>query len=466
MKIGLIGPSYEERSLPFDAQRSVNFYISVDPQGKEQAALYGTPGLSLFATAGSGPVRGAFSSANGRAFVVSGANLYELSSAGVATSLGTLVGSSGVVYMDENPTQLFICDGAEGYTLTYSTNTFAQVTDADFPIAGTMTFLDSYFIVNSVNTGRFYISAVNDGTSWGALNYANAESSPDSLKRVLNAVGQLWLFGDKTTEIWTNTGDSTFPFQRISGAKMEVGIMSPASAVAVDNSVFWVGQDNYGSGSVYRAKGFSPQQISTPPITRKLQDATDKENIRGFSYQEDGHVFYMITGGGLETSLCYDLVTQQWHERAYTNNSGVFEQHRGCCAMYAFDKTLVGDRENGNIYEMSLEYYSDAGDALVSERTFTHLSDEGKRIRYNALELGFETGVGLQSGQGSNPVVSMQLSKDGAKTWSDWHDAAIGAAGAYQTKVMFRRLGVAEQMTFKIRVSDPVKRAIIGAYLT
>jgi hypothetical protein len=41
----------------------------------------------------------------------------------------------------------------------------------------------------------------------------------------------------------------------------------------------------------------------------------------------------------------------------------------------------------------------------------------------------------------------------------------MGAVGQYQKKVEFRRLGVAEQLTFKIRISDPVKVAIIGSYL-
>lgn len=466
MKIGLVGPSYEERSLPFDAQRTVNAYPVFDPAGKEVSALYGTPGLLQFAEAGVGPVRGMFASTNGRGFVVSGPTLYEIDAVGTPTDRGTLLQSSGIVYMEENPTQLFICDGTNGYVFTYTTNAFAQVTDADFPTAGSVTYIDGYFAVNQLNTGRFYISDLNSGTSWGALEFATAESSPDVLIRVINAVGQLWLFGERTTEIWTNTGDSAFPFQRISGAKMEAGILAPATAVEVDNSVMWVGRDKNGVGYVYRANGFTPQRISTSPIERRIQAASDPANMRAYTYQEDGHLFYVLTGGGLETTLVYDLTTQLWHERAYLNAEGVFEQHRGACGMYVFNRFLVGDRENGKIYEMSLDYYDDNGDALAFERTYTHLSDEDRRIRYNRLEIGVETGVGTQTGQGQNPKISLQLSKDGARTWSDWYDADIGAAGQYQTKVSFRRLGIAEQMTFKIRITDPVKRAITGSYLS
>jgi hypothetical protein len=278
-------------------------------------------------------------------------------------------------------------------------------------------------------------------------------------------VGQLWLFGDKTTEIWTLTGDSTFPFRRVSGAVMEVGISSPFTAVEIDNGILFVGQDQFGTGIVYKTSGLTPTRISTSAIEKRIQEAADPANMRAWAYQEEGAVFYVITGGGLETSLVYDLTTQLWHERARLNDDGVFEQDTAECHMFAFSKHIVIDRRNGSIYEMSLDYYDDAGEELCRERVYTHLSDEGQRIRYNALEIGFETGVGLQSGQGSAPLVSLQLSRDGARTYTDWITAEIGAAGQYGQKVEFRRLGVAEQMTFKIRITDAVKVAITGSYL-
>lgn len=465
MKIGLVGPSYQERSLPFDAQRTVNFFPVFDDQGKEVASLYGTPGLSLFSTAGTGPVRAAFRAANGRAFVVSGDALYEVESDGTATSRGSLDSSTSLCSMEENGTQLAICDGSSVYILTYSSNVFTKVTDVDLPESGVITFIDGYFVINQVDTGKFYISALYDGTSWDALDFATAESSPDVLNGVYNAVGQLWLMGEKTGEIWTNTGASLFPFSRISGAKMDVGIIAPHTGLALDNSLFWVGQDKMGFGIVYRAKGFTPSRISTSAIERRIQDASSKETMRAYTYQEDGHIFYVLTGGGLDTSLVYDLTTDLWHERAYLNSNGDFEQHLGACAMFAFNKQLVGDRRNGNIYEMSLDYYSDNDDEIARERIYTHIANEGKRLKFSALEIGFETGVGLQSGQGSDPQVTLYVSQDGARTWSNGYTKSIGAVGEYKRKVMFRRLGIAEQATFKIRISDPVKVAITGSYL-
>jgi len=464
MKIGLVGGSYQQRSLPFDSQRTVNLYPIFDEQGKEVASLLGTPGLSLFASAGNGPVRGCFCSANGRTFIVSGQDLYELNSTGASTFRGSLNSSSGVVTIAENTTQMAICDGADVYIFTYLTDLFAEVTDVDLPTSGTICYIDGYFVVSQVGSGRFYVSDLQNGSSWDALRFATAESFPDKLLCVVNGIGQLWLFGERTTEVWTNTG-ATFPFEKISGAVIESGIISPYVAVSVDNTVIWVANDIHGSGSVYSARGFSPQRISTEAIEKRIQEATDKSNMRAWVYQFDGHVFYVLTGGGLATSLVYDITTGLWHERAYLNN-GTLETHLGSCCMFAFGFHLVGDRTSGQVYKMLIDHYSDNGAEIARERIFTHLSDEDKEIRYNRLVIGMESGVGLQSGQGSDPKITLQLSKDGARTWSDIFQTSFGRAGKYKDKAVFRRLGVAEQLTIKIRITDPVKVAITGAYIS
>lgn len=465
MRASIIGPSKQQRSLPFDAQRTVNMYPVIDDSGKEPAALYGTPGLNLFSTCGVGPVRGLFPSTNGRAFAVSLDTLYEISSAGVATSRGTLSTASGAVYMDENPTQLMITDGTSGYIFTYASNAFAAISDPDFPACQTMTFIDGYFIVNKTDTGSFYISAINNGTSWGSLDFATAESSPDYLRRVINAVGLLWLLGDNTTEIWSNTGAVSFPFERVSGGKMEIGILAPASAVAADNTLIWLGRDSYGSGIVYRAQGFTPQRISDDAVEYAISQATDKSNIRSWTYQEGGHTFYALTGGGLATTWVFDLTTQIWHERAFLNSDGFYELHLAVDSMYIFGKNLVGDRRNGSVYEMKLDYYSDNGSPLCRERTMTHLSDENRRLRYNCLEIAMETGVGSQTGQGYDPTILLSLSKDMGRTYSCTYSKPIGMAGKYNQVVKFYRLGISETMTFRVRITDPVKVSMIGAYV-
>jgi len=467
VKIGLVGGTGRARSKPFNDERTINLIPIVMEGAREPSMLLGSPGLGLFATAGAGAIREMFFSANGRAFVVSLNQLYEITSGGAANLLGTLLTSTGNVTMAENPTQLAICDGTYGYILTYATNAFSQITDVDFPSAGTLDFIDGYFAVNKNNTGQFYISSLNDGLNWAALDFATAESSPDDLRRVINGLGQLWLMGRYTTEIWTNTGASPFPFQRIAGAVIQVGIAAPFTALNVGNTLFWVGQDRQGRGVVYAAKGFTPQRVSNEAVEILIQSATDIDTMKAFSYQQDGHVYYCLTGGGLTTSLVLDLTTQIWHERAYAPGAS-YEQWLANSHMFAFGYNLVGDRRNGNIYRMSLDIYDDNGDAITRERTFNHLSDEGQRIRLNSLEIAMETGVGLASGAttDTDPVCQLEVSRDGGQTWLGSWLGYIGKIGEYTKKVAFRRLGVHEVCTFRLKIATRTKVALIGAYLT
>lgn len=476
MKIGLVGPSYQERSLPFDCQRTINLFpvFNETGQGKEVSALYGTPGMLAVAyTGGYDPARGCYAATNGRAFIVIGTDLYELTASFELVSRGSLDGSSGTVSIDENGTQLAICDGASVYIFTYATNVFAKVTDTDLPSAGTLKFIDGYFVVNKNNSGAFYISALYDGTSWDALDFATAESSPDNLVRVYNALGQLWLFGDKTTEIWSNVGGSGFPFERISGGKIDIGLAAAHSVVAMDNAIFWLGQDTKGSGIIYRSQGFNPQRISTHAIEYKLQQAGDLSALVAYTYQQDGHVFYVLTGSGLNTTLVWDNSTNLWHERAF-QNEGVYETHLATCHMYAFGKHLVGSRAQGTVYEMDLDVYYDAGFYIRRQRIFTHIGDEGKRFRVRSLRVDFERGVGLTAvdvdegetqDAGVNPLAMLRVSKDGGRSWSNEYSASFGALGARTAACAWNRLGYFEQLTIELTISDPVKVAICGAYL-
>lgn len=466
MKIGLAGGSYQAYSLPINAERSVNLYPFAVMNGRDQYALYATEGLKLFADVGTGAHRGEFNSTNGRVFCVSGAKFYELSADGTFIERGSLLGSDGYVTIDENVSQLFLCDGSKLYVFVYATNNFSVVNDVDLPSSvGTVCFIDNYAVVNENNTGRFYVSDVANATSWKSLEFATAESSPDFLRRVFNAFGQLWLIGERTTEVWSNTGSSDFPFERMSSLKLEMGTMAEYSVSIVDNSLFMVAQDKDGSGFVIQTNGGAPQRVSTDYIEGLLSKAPDKRKIKAWTYKNNGVSIYVLTGGGLGTSLCYDLSTQLWHERAYTFE-GVFQPHLAIGHMYAFDKHLVGSRRDGKIYELSRDFHDDAGDDIVRQRIYTHVYEDGAKFRANRLEIGFEVGVGNETPPDENPICALRISRDGGRTWGMTQTASLGEIGDTLTDVIFRRLGVSKQLTFELETNARCKIAICGSYLS
>lgn len=462
MKAGVVGGSSQQSSLPFDAQRTVNLYAVLDQEGKEPASLYSRPGNATFATLGSGPGRGGFNATNGRAFEVSGSEFYEISSAGVGTLRGSLLTSSDDITIAENGLQMAICDEKDLYIFTYATNVFTRVVSVNLPSAASVVFLDGYFIVNrSFTSGIFQISSPYDGLTWAALDFATAESSPDSLLRVAAIFGQLWLFGDLSIEPWNNTGNATFPFQRVnSSARLSVGVAAHASVLELDNTAFWVGKDVFGTGIVYKADGFSPQRISTEAIELRIQSASSIDTIKAMAYQEAGHVFYILTGGGMETALVYDISTRLWTEWAWFNSFGQYELPRANALFNAFGKTLALDRVSGKIYHQSAAYYSDAGDEIARDRIFTHIFDSGNPFLIKNLTVNFETGVGNSTV--AEPKAMLYLSRDGGRTFYTYYESAMGKIGDFLARVVFWRLGRHRQCTFRVRVTDAVKVVMTG----
>ena len=458
--VPIAGPSYNLEVRKADVQRSINLFPVVTESGtaKAPAILQPIPGLSLFATLGA-EVRGG-RVVGDRCFVVADSTLYELDSAGTATSRGTLSTSTGFVDMAHGNTQLVMVDGANGYALTLSSNTF-QTIGSNFYGSSRVAFLDGYFVFIRPDTGQFYWTAIDDATTLDALDFATAEGSPDDLVSVVADHRELWLFGENTTEVWINTGSEAV-FERNSGAFMEHGCAAAFSAQKMDNTVFWLGKDENGSGVVYRAQGYTPVKISTKAIDEQIQRSTDISGARAYTYQQDGHSFYVLNVPGLETTLVYDVASGAWHERAELVD-GEYEPHRGTFHVYAFSKHLIG-ADDGKVYWYDTTKNTNNGDVLVRDRISPHAAAPGlSNIRFNSVELDCTVGGG--KADGSEALLMMRYSNDGGNAYTGWRTASLGAIGERTTRARFLRCGMARDRVWHFRVTDDVSFAIVGANL-
>jgi hypothetical protein len=399
MKTPILGSTYVARSVNAADARMVNLFPEIVPEaGKEPAFLNRAPGLRLEVTVGTGPVRGlwAFSSNDDHAFVVSGTELYKITTAYVPTLIGTVAGT-GPVSMADNGTQLFIAADGPSYIYNNSTNAFGQITDPDFPGAVTVAYLDGYFVFNEPNSQKMWITALLDGTSIDPLEFASTEGSPDGLVAVIANFREVWAFGTNSIEVWSDTGATDFPLQRIPGAFNELGCAAPYSIAKMDNGLFWLGRDRRGQGIVYRANGYAGQRISTHAVEWQIQQYSDLSDAVAYTYQQDGHSFYVLIFPTADTTWVYDVATQAWHERAGWNN-GEFTRHRSNCQMSFNNNVIVGDYQNGNVYAFDLEDYSDNGSIqkwLRSWRALATGTNTLKRTAQHSLQLDCETGVGL-----------------------------------------------------------------------
>jgi len=500
MKTPILGATYVARSVNAADSRMVNLFPEIVPEGGlEPAFLSRAPGLRLLTTCGTGPVRGMWQTTT-YGYVVSGTEFYRVDASWTATKLGDVTGT-GPVSIADNGIQLFIACNPDAFIYNMSTEVFEQITDVDFPGAITVSYLDGYFVFNEPNSQRFWITAIFDGTNIDALDFASAEGSPDDLSSIIVDHRELWLFGTNSIEVWYDSGGADFPFTRIQGAFNEIGCAAPYSVAKLDNGLFWLGSDARGRGIVYRANGYTGQRISTHGVEWQIQQYADISDAIGYTYQQDGHAFYVLVFPTAKTTWVYDVATGAWHERAsWINND--FDRHRGNCQMVFNNEIAIGDFANGNVYAFDLNVYDDNGAVQRWLRLWRALptgQNDLKRTAHHALQLDCEAGVGLngpgpddtfylmtetsnflvtESGDylvedfipviGTDPQVTLRWSDDGGHTWSNEHWRSMGRIGEYGHRTIWRRLGMTVKLrdrVYEIAGTDPVKIAIMGAEL-
>jgi hypothetical protein len=470
VKTPILGGAYVARSVNAAANRMVNLFPEVVPEGgKEPAFLQRCPGLRLVATVGEGPIRGMWKFGD-FLYVASGGKLYRVDGNFAVTELG-LINGSGPVSMADNGIQLFVACNPSAFIYNANTGVFAQVTDPDFPGAVTVGYLDSYFVFNEPNSQRVWVTSLLDGTAIDPLDFASAEGNPDNIVSLMVDHREVWLFGNNTVEVWYNAGLADFPLARIEGAFMETGCLAPYSVAKLDNAVFWLGSDARGNGIVYRNQGYNAQRVSTHAIEWQIQQYGVLNDAIGYSYQQDGHSFYVLVFPTAQATWVFDVATGAWHERAYWD--GVqYRRHRSNCQANFAGQVLVGDWENGRVYAFDLEVYDDSGATqrwLRSWRALPTGQNSLKRTAHHLLQMDCETGIGINTGQGSNSQVMLRWSDDGGHTWSNEHWASMGKLGEYGKRVIWRRLGMTTKLrdrVYEVSGTDPVKIAIMGAELS
>lgn len=460
-----IGGSDSGRSTAVSANRCINLFPQMTQGGVK--AFYGFPGLTSELSLGS-IASGIFTASNGRCFIVSGNVLYELTStSGVisATSRGTVT-SATVSRMEDNGIELIIVNGTNGYLFTFATNTLALISDADFPNGcKTISFLDGYFIGYAPSTQKFYISSLYAGATWDALDFASAEGEPDFNVGTIVSHRELVVFGETSLEVFYNSGDPTFPITRNQSGTGNVGCAATYSIAKIRDMVMWLGKDESGTGIVYRLNGYTAEPISTPDINYHIQAMSDISDAIAFTFQMEGNYFYVITFPTGDKTFVYNLTTNTWNEAANFKDG---EFYRWEAQEYAFfaGKHLVCDYTEGKIYSMSLNVYANGSETRKWLRSWQDKVSDRNR-RYNRLTLHGEMGVGLISGQGSDPQVMLRWSDDRGKTWSTEHWKTIGAMGEYGIQCKWNRLGMNRNSNscgriWELSGTDPVKIVLTG----
>lgn len=465
MRLSLPLHSYELRSDQASTSRLLNCFVEELPENaRSPLLLTRAPGTTPFVTVGTGPIQAVHRvhGSTGPIYVVSGGALYSVTSAGTVTLLG-VVGSSDQMDIASNDTSVVVVNPDTGNAYHWTSPTFAQITDADFLSSGDVEFVDNYLVFRERDSGVFFCADLGSATSFDALNFATAESHPDNLVGIKADHRQLILFGENSIEIWENTGQSGFPFERIINGVIELGCLNGRTVEKLDNSVIWVANDY----TIRRLNGMTPDRISTHAIEQWLRDV-DMDTGRAWSYTYDGHLFYVLTFTATASSIprtntkVYDATTGLWHERE-TYGSDYWEW--GFPTVMSWGGMIVGNLTDNRLSYLDPSIYAEDGETQRMEWVYQPVYAEGRRAFHDKLEMIFERGVGLTSGQGSDPEVMLDMSDDGGRTWLALPNQPMGQIGEYSQRCSWSALGSSDQRVYRAAVSDPVKVTLLDTQL-
>jgi hypothetical protein len=407
---------------------------------RTQFKLRQGPGLRPDVQIGTGKIRG-MRNVEGKLFVVSGAQLYQISPTGVAIPRGTIPGTARVS-MSHNQygggNQLIVVNGSAGYVYDTTALTLTKITDEGYPGAFIAGYVDQY-LAQVEPQGRYWFhSDLADATAYSTLDQYEAEADPDRIVSLHVSHREVLIFGKDTIEPFVNTGAQTGTFERASNTVIECGCAARFSVAGMDNSVFWLDDKRI----VRRLDGYTPIRISNAGIEQALAECTPEAISRAyaFTWEDRGHKVYYLTVPGYFT-FGYDLLSGEWHRRSSPGKP----TWRLSDLVFWEGRWIGGDAATGRLYELDWNYCFDGTEELVREWSTGVLTNQQRRIECNELEVLCSVGGELDT------VGSFPAQPEGPTISGDPPDGVVGQAYTYR----FTATGGTPPYTFSARSGTP-----------
>ena len=495
--VDIIGGTLPSRSRDESSKRVINFYPEKS-NGKSGKIYVGTAGTSKFVGVNdltTGQCRGLYYASVGRLFCVFGELLIEVDSTGTIVDSYNIGLQSTKVSITDNGYYLILADGLNMWSLEFATDTFDEVL-LPFSKPTQVTYFKQRLIaINGSSTrddstgevpedNKFYFSDVGPQgfKSWEpqALNWASAEQNADPINSMAKIQGELWFFGINSYEVWVPSPNPSLPLSFRGGSASNIGCGAPDSVAEIKENIFWLGSSKAGKNVVYMSQGYNAVRISNHAIEYQL-GKVETSNAVGFTYQEEGHTFYVLNLISSEKTYVFDLETGEWHERASRDPIlNISRRWSPMYAVYAFDKVITGNSSIPYLLTLDLDTYTEfdpnysvGGDnqkPIVRTIQTTSFWDGLNSVVHDELAIDVDVGHGLQNnntaGVGQDPQLMLDYSDDGGYTFKPQQWRSIGKIGKYKQRVRFLKLGMSRERVYRISISDPVKVVILGARLS
>lgn len=469
MRLELTGGFYEARSIIANAQRCLNLYPEINQDGAPcKLTHYQTPGLLLLSTCVTSRCRMLYQASNGNLYGVYGNKVYAIASNFAFTELGTIAFNVTPCYMQDNRSIIVLVDGTtSGYVIDMATNVMTTISDPAFYGATRVDYMDTYFVFNRPGTNQFYWSPSNwNGTdAFDSLDIATKTAYPDDIASLIVMYSNIWLIGNqRSTEVFYNSGNADSTFEQQPGTFIEHGTDAPYSLAKQDLAVYFLCRDQQGRAIVVRGGAdYKVKRISTHAIENEIGSYETISDAIGWTYQQEGHIFYVLTFPTADKTWVYDEASEKWHERCWLDDDGNEHRIRANAMAFAYGKVICGDWQNGNLYELSLDAYTDNGQDIKRLRDFPHIVEDYNRVYYQGLIADMQ--VGSDTDPASEPTLSMAYSDTRGQTWSNALTQSLGRTGEYLTTPQYSRLGMARDRVFRLYWSGDFATALNGVFL-
>lgn len=496
MRLELIGGAYTSRSIIASAQRCINYYPELNPRGAIiPMTYYQRPGYKPWFTVGSGPIRCIYAATSGDAYIASGNEIYRIPN---GTTTPTLLGSitpgknTPVSMIDNggNGSVLIVDGSTNGWQTDLGTNDFSQVSDPTgfFTGADKVDFIDTFVVWNQPGTVFFNSTESNTIEPFNPLYTAGKTGYPDNLITLYVVRHEVLLLGTWKSEVWYDAGLFPLPFAELPGTYIEHGCAAKYSPGQEDIALYWLGQDLQGTGMVLRFRGYLCDRISNHALEMAILNMKNTVGISdaiGFTYQMDGHVFYVLTFPAGDQTWVYDASVQDnnmaWHQEAWTDENGVLHRVRAMSHGLINGTNAFGDWQNGQIYQPDLDTYTDTVNGIeypmTCVRSFGHIAQarmqgtgqmtalDGKRVEFSGFRADLECGMGPVGIDGEPAQVTLRWSDDRGRTFGSDVLQSSGQPGEYLTQPQWLGLGIARDRIFEISHSIAGPAALNGGWI-
>lgn len=433
------------KGYQYSSERTVNWY--------NEKGLRPTPGLKEWQTMGNGPIR-AFCHHKDWLMVVSGTTIYRATDTGSYTAVGTVGSANGRVKAISNGINAMFLTVDDGSGRIYDGSGTSTITDADFIAlnATSLVFHDGFAVANRSGTGQWYISGSYDFSSWSSLDFATAEAKPDKLIDIVSDKNLLWLFGERTLEVWQNTGNADFPFEPLRSAFSHYGAYAN-TVQQLDNTLYWFGKNKDGGKCVLRlAGGADPQQVSDDRLNEWLNTLPDSEiaKAESFAVWWAGRSWYVLTFPEVDTfgrTIVMDTAGGWFEWSTYCESPNRHGRFRGRDHIYFAGKNLIADTLSGTIYELDANTYMDGDKVIKRTRRLDTMGADMEYVSWASFQAEMETGDGTP---GTDYTMELRYSDDRGRSWSNSRSKSIGEGGEYSKRVIWRRLGTSRRRTWEL----------------